>query len=95
MHRHGYFEKHKNGLVLKKVWQPSERTGRGEPGGWAVGVLGASKAAADQPSQGRAAAMATLKAAGDPAGDAHVCADLYSDMATVTSSAGESKSQIT
>lgn len=52
---------------------------------------GGSKAAADVPSQGRAAAMAQLKAAGDPARDAHVCGDLYSDTATVTSSAGESK----
>lgn len=54
-----------------------------------VGV-GGSKAAADVPSQGRTAAMAQLKAAGDPARDDLVCGDLYSDMAAVTSSAGES-----
>lgn len=63
-----------------------------------MGVLGGgveggagSKAAADVPSQGRAAAMAQPKAAGDPARDDLVCGDLYSDMAAVTSSAGESK----
>lgn len=64
--------------------------GGGCGGGWG---RGGSKAAADVPSQsqGRAAAMAQLKAAGDPARDDLVCGDLYSDMAAVTSSAGESK----
>lgn len=39
----------------------------------------------------RAAAMAQVKVAEDAARSQHDCADVYSDMATVSSSAGESK----
>lgn len=53
-----------------------------------MGVSGGSKAA-HRSSESRAAAMAHLKAVRD----AQVCGDVYSDMATVTSSAGESRNQ--
>lgn len=53
-----------------------------------MGVSGGSKAAHSS-SESRAAAMAHLKAVRD----AQVCGDVYSDMATVTSSAGESRNQ--
>lgn len=75
--------------------QPRERTGKAQRGGWDVGVLEGSKAAAEGSIASRAAAMAQLKAVGDPARDTRVCGDLYSDMATVTSSAGESKNTMT
>lgn len=51
-------------------------------------MSGGSKAA-HRSSESRAAAMAHLKAVRD----AQVCGDVYSDMATVTSSAGESRNQ--
>lgn len=70
--------------------QRRERPGKTR-GGWAVGVLEGSKAAAEGSIASRAAAMAQLKTAGDLARDTRVCGDLFSDMATVTSSAGESK----
>lgn len=78
----------------KKNCHLRERTGKARRGGWDVGVLEGSKAAAEGSMASRAAAMAQLKAAGDPARDSRVCGDLYSDMATVTSSAGESKNTV-
>lgn len=39
----------------------------------------------------RTAAMAQVKVAGDAARSQQDCADVYSDMATVSSSAGQSK----
>lgn len=93
-------EQYKSGKVLKKkkgkkkkekVSTQRVRTGKAERGGWAAGVLEGSKAAAEGSRASRAAAMAQLKAAEDPTRDPGGHGDLYSDMATVTSSAGESK----
>lgn len=58
-------------------------------GTWACGG-GGDRRLQIVPSASRAAAMAQVKAAGDPVRTPQDCVEVYSDMATVTSSAGES-----
>lgn len=79
-------------------------TGKGKAGGWDVGttcdfmvgcvcVWGISGCRWSRQCS-RAAAMAQVKVAGDAARSHQDCAEVYSDMATVSSRAGESENTL-
>lgn len=65
-------------------------TGKGEGG---CGLTAGGSHTPAVLSASRPAAMAQLKAAGESSGSSHDCAELFSEVATVTSSAGESGSE--
>ncbi|XP_003963700.2 PROP paired-like homeobox 1 [Takifugu rubripes] len=70
-------------------WKPVPHTGKGEGG---CGLTAGGSHAPAVLSASRPAAMAQLKAAGESSRSSHDCAELFSEVATVTSSAdiGES-----
>ncbi len=82
---------------------PDADTHTGKPGGWDTGApcdfMVSCVCARDHtvqivPSVSRAAVMAQVKVAGDAVRSHQDCAEVYSDMATVSSSAGESKNTL-
>lgn len=73
-------------------WKHINHTGKGEAGcGLTAGGVQTEHAVL---SASRAAAMAQLKATGGSLRSSHDCAELFSDVATVTSSAGESRRKL-